>query len=78
MKGYWVMRTVSWVGIFASLLVIFLAGGAMMEHGFHFVLAAMMAIGVAGVCFGGLYVDHLDQRWLTDENREPFPKLDLA
>lgn len=78
MKGYWVLRTVSWVGIFASLLVIFLAGGLMLDYGFDFALAAMVALGVAGICFGGLYIDQLDQRWLTEENREPFPKLDLA
>lgn len=78
MKGYWILRTVSWVGIFACLLLIFLAGGALYAYGFSFIFTGAMALGVMGICYGGLYLNFLEQRALTQENREPFPKLDLA
>jgi hypothetical protein len=83
MKGYWIMRTVTWVGILASLFVSFMAGAALMQYGFGFVFAAMFGVGIGGMCLGGLYLNELDQRWLSDQVRvegyepmTPFPVLD--
>ena len=70
MKDIWILKAITWTGVVASLFLIFMAGAAMMEYGFSFIFTGAMALGVAGVCYGGLYLDWLEQKRLTDKNRE--------
>jgi hypothetical protein len=83
MKGKFVLKAVTYVGILASGFMAVVAGGAMVSYGFGFVFALMFCMGIAGVCLGGLYLNELDERWLTSqvrledyESMTPYPVLD--